>query len=268
MEIPDIGTKDIRIEQIDIPVWDFNSNIVDPNTSSIAAPVVVDIGVPVVNVPGCVEAHQQNNPRNSQTASDDPKGTLTYCDAGMPNFNPMQFEPERILMTPRPNVDTRRREEKPAPEPPKTEVPATPPTTVQVQCPTNKQLQEQPVGFIFNNGREVVTGYELQGKECVRLVENVPIPEQIVNAIPPAGTITTTASIAVVATTSALLAKPFADLLLKVVKPTVKKVLKKVATLRGKPVPVQSVRERRGEQRDRNAAIRALRSALPKKKKG
>ena len=46
--------------------------------------------------------------------------------------------------------------------------------------------------------------------------------------------ITVTASIAVVATTSALLAKPLADLLLKVVKPTVKKVVKKIAALRGK----------------------------------
>ena len=44
--------------------------------------------------------------------------------------------------------------------------------------------------------------------------------------------ITGSASIAVVATTSALLAKPLADLLLKVVKPVVK--VKKVATLRGR----------------------------------
>ena len=67
-----------------------------------------------------------------------------------------------------------------------------------------------------------------------------------------------------VATTSALLAKPLADLLLKVVKPTIKKVIKKIAAIRGKKVKVESVRDRRDEQRQRSAAIRALR--LMKKK--
>ena len=70
--------------------------------------------------------------------------------------------------------------------------------------------------------------------------------------------VTTTASIAVVATTSALLAKPLADLLLKVVKPTVKKVIKKIAAIRGKSVKNESVRERQGQQRQRNKAIRVL----------
>ena len=68
----------------------------------------------------------------------------------------------------------------------------------------------------------------------------------------------------VVATTSALLAKPLADLVLKAVKPTVKKVIKKIAAIRGKTVKVESVRDRRDEQRQRSAAIRALR--LMKKK--
>ena len=43
-----------------------------------------------------------------------------------------------------------------------------------------------------------------------------------------------TAGIAAVATTSALLAKPVADLLLKVVKPLVKKTIKKIAAKLGK----------------------------------
>ena len=73
--------------------------------------------------------------------------------------------------------------------------------------------------------------------------------------ITPTGTVITTGGIAVVATTSALLAKPFADILLKVIKPTVKKVLKKVAQIRGKKPKVESVRERRAEQRQRNEAI-------------
>ena len=98
------------------------------------------------------------------------------------------------------------------------------------------------------------------------VTENLTIPDQIVGNIPNAGMVTATASIAVVATTSALLAKPLADLLLKVVKPAVKKVLKKVATLRGKKIPVQSRGERLAEQRQRNQAVKAIRSVRPMKK--
>lgn len=68
----------------------------------------------------------------------------------------------------------------------------------------------------------------------------------------------TTGGIAVVATSSALLAKPLADLLLKVIKPTVKKVMKKITTLRGKTVKIESLMERRDQQRIRNHAIRKL----------
>jgi hypothetical protein len=88
------------------------------------------------------------------------------------------------------------------------------------------------------------------------------IIEKAADGLPPVEAVVTTATIAVVAATSALLAKPFADLLLKVIKPTVKKVVKKVSQLRGKPVKVDSVRERVLAQRDRNRALMALRRAL------
>ena len=98
-----------------------------------------------------------------------------------------------------------------------------------------------------------------------RIVDIVSVPAQILNAIPPAGVITTTASIAVVATSSALVAKPFADILLRIIKPVTKKIIKKIASIRGKKVKALSLRERRAEQRDRNKAIKALRSALKPK---
>ena len=95
----------------------------------------------------------------------------------------------------------------------------------------------------------------------------MPIIEQAINGIPPAEIIVTTGGIAVVATTSALIAKPFADILLKVIKPTIKKVLKKVASIRGKQMKVLSVKERQAEQRDRNQAIAKLRAVKAKTKK-
>ena len=68
---------------------------------------------------------------------------------------------------------------------PKTEVPKTPdtkiPETPKIECPTPQQLRDEPVGFIFDGGRQRVTGYELQGNQCVRLVEDVKILEQVVN---------------------------------------------------------------------------------------
>ena len=73
--------------------------------------------------------------------------------------------------------------------------------------------------------------------------------------------------VAVIATASALLAKPLADVLLKAVKPTVKKVMKKIAAIRKKPIPVLSKGERQAEQRQMNHAVRELRSVFPRRKK-
>ena len=126
-----------------------------------------------------------------------------------------------------------------------------------VDCPTEAQKLKEPVGHV--KGDKKVTEYRLVGKECIQVTEKLTIPDQIVGNIPSAGAVTATASIAVVATTSALLAKPLADLILKAVKPAVKKLLKKIATLRGKKSPIESVMFRRQEQRIRNRAIRKLR---------
>ena len=131
-------------------------------------------------------------------------------------------------------------------------------------CPSRAQELKNPIGKILEGNKKIVK-YEMVGKECLPVMESLSIPDQIVQNIPSAGMVTTTASIAVVATSSALLAKPLADLLLRVVKPTVKKVMKKIATLRGKKPPVLSLQQRRAEQHDRNQAIKTLRAALKPK---
>ena len=89
-----------------------------------------------------------------------------------------------------------------------------------------------------------------------------PFIEQAIDGLPPVGAVVTTTTIALLAATAALVAKPFSDLILKLIKPTVKKTVKKVSQLRGKPVKVDSVWQRRLAQRDRNRALRALRRAL------
>ena len=269
MEIPEIrsGIREINIRSAEINVseirpWEIRSPVVD---SIGLDPITNQIGRPIVEIPGCVEARQSNN---MQLLEDDPKGNLTLCDGSLPYFRPIEFNPEVILQTPPPKVDNKKKDT-PKPEAPKAEIPKPPPAPpvtppAAVECPTQALLDEQPVGLMFDNGRKEVTGYRLEGNQCVVETKDVSIVQQAVNALPPTGTVVTTASIAVVATTSALLAKPFADILLKVIKPTTKKIIKKIASIRGKEVKVESVKDRRDAQRDRVNAIQALRKALKK----
>ena len=253
MEIPDIRIDSLDIQEIRIP----DPPVYYQNALPPVAPVTEQLGFPVVNIPGCVQAHSQNNEKNKNLVENDPKGTVTYCDAGTPSYDPIQYEPDQIVPTYPAGIDTRTKQPEPeVPETPEVKPPVVPKVET-IVCPRRDQELKNPVGKILEGNKKIV-GYELVGKECLMVTEDLTIPDQIVSNIPNPGMVTTTASIAVVATTSALLAKPFADLLLRAVKPTVKKVLKKIASLRGKNVKIESVRERRSEQRLRNSAIRKL----------
>jgi len=261
MEIPEIKTTDIMIS--DIGIRELNippvRTIFDGTAPLVPAapPVVLEVGLPVVDIPGCVEAHEKSD-KNDNLLEDDPKGTKTFCDGQTPSFDPIQYEPERLVPTNPAPVPKTESPEKPTPEVPKTpEVKPPSVDTAKIDCPTREQELKNPVGKILK-GNEKITGYELVGKECLMVTEKLSIPDQIVGNIPNAGAVTTTASIAVVATTSALVAKPLADLLLRVVKPTVKKIIKKIAAIRGKKSPTLSVRDRRDQQRLYSHALRKL----------
>ena len=256
-EIREIQIRHLNIPQI--PDW-LNSY---PQAVPPIVPVTQNIGTPIVNLPGCVESHPDAG-KSKTLAQDDPNGVMTYCDGTIPSFNPIDYSPEDMTIersVPPPKVEAPE-----APELPKTpEVPNTPPSTAKVDCPTPSQQAKEPVGTMVQGFRKKVVGYDLIGNECVQRTEKVPLPTQIIAGLPSPGTVMTTGGIAVVATGSALLAKPLADILLKAVKPAVKKVMKKIAAIRGKEIPVLSVAERQAEQRERNQAIRALRSALKPK---
>jgi hypothetical protein len=252
MDIPDIriGIGEIKIR--DIPTWLKEP----PQAIPPSVPVTQEVGVPIVNIPGCVEAHESNN-KSNKVGVDDENGLVTYCDGQTPSFNPINYNPDEMEFQYEQQVPPVRSPE--APETPKTpEVKPPAAATAKVECPTEAQELKEPVGTLVDGGTKKIVEYRLVGKECIPVKEDIKIPDQIIQAIPTAGSITTTASIAVVATTSALLAKPLADLLLKVVKPTVKKVMKKIAAIRGKKTQVESLRERQGQQRIRNKAIRVL----------
>jgi len=265
--IPEIqlGNIDIGINQVsnliinDTPDWLKTPSAAMP----IYPPVTTQVGIPIVNMPGCVESHRDSN-QNQTLKDEDRDGVQIFCDAGTPSFSPIDYDPNKLEITtkspPPPPIKSPETKKPPTPE-----APPTPKTEAEVaKCPTREQELKNPVGKVLENNKKIVR-YETVGKECLPVFDNLNVPDQIIANLPSPGAVTVTASIAVVATTSALLAKPLADLLLKVVKPVTKKVVKKIATLRGKTPPVLSASERKAEQRDRNRAIKILRSALKPK---
>ena len=223
MEIQQIGISPLNIQTVRINDIGASIREIPPVTEArfIGAPVTVQIGTPIVNMPGCVTAHEKSG-NNKNVVDDDPKGAKVFCDGQTPSFDPIQYEPENLTIeksAPVPNVP-------PAPDAP---TPAAP---------------------------------EIPKKPVTAVVEEEPAPEPEIpwqeKYLPTPEAATTTAAIAVVATTSALLAKPLADLLLKVIKPVVKKVITKAQKLIGKKPPIESVKDRRDQQRIRSHAIRKL----------
>ena len=264
MPIPDIRINNLRIGDVEIPEMPRWLTTDPPVALPIYPPVTQELGTPIVNIPGCVEAHKDNS-ENVNLKDEDDKGTMTLCDAGTPSFRPIDYDASRLDLEQEPPKPPAYKPP-PKPETPEAPAPKAPKTKEEmVECPTRAQQLKDPVGKILESNKKI-TDYKMVGKECLPVMEQLSISDQIIQNIPSAGMVTTTASIAVVATSSALLAKPLADLLLKVVKPVVKKVMKKVAVLRGKKIPPQSVSEKIAEQRQRNQAVKALRSVRPLKK--
>ena len=206
-------------------------------------------------MPGCVEARNDNN-GSKAIFGDDPEGVVTLCGPGVPSYDPINYEPEQMILTG--PAETPPVEPPPETPPIKTPEVPPPPPPPPVQCPTPAQEAKEPIGTLVNGFRERVVGYRLLGKECVQDTDPVPIQVQLIEGLPSGGQVVQVGGVAVIATTSALLAKPLADLLLKVVRPTVKKVIKKIAAIRGKKTTVESVKDRRDQQRIRSHAIRKL----------
>tara|TARA_B100000575_G_scaffold74270_1_gene57875 strand:+ start:3533 stop:4288 length:756 start_codon:yes stop_codon:yes gene_type:complete len=222
--ISGIGINNIRVR--DVNVYTFPT----PHAFVPYQPVTVEIGTPIVNVPGCVEAHEFSD-RNNKIIKDDSSTVRTFCDAGVPSFNAMNYEPEQLLITQSQQLPVVA-----PPSVPETKVPETPKVEGDPPCPGPNALR---VGDIATNQKEKVSGHELRinpqnpggAKICVTLYTDIPPVEQY---LPSTQVASTTAVIAATAATSALLAKPLADLILRVVKPAVKKMISKIQTSVGK----------------------------------
>ena len=224
--IRDSYIKDVSIFSADIP--DF---LLRTPTQVIpyAPPATVIIGNPIIDMPGCVEAHEFSD-RNNQIIKDDEDNVLVFCDAEYPSYDAMDYEPDQLQMqmeaTPPPVVEPPPAPEVDAPEVP----PITPPET---ECPAPNQPR---VGDLTQDGSEKVIGHELQGTTCVVLYEDTTVAEKY---LPSTNQVSVTATIAVVATASAA-ATP---LLLRVIKPVIKKLTTTIQKKLGKEPPKLSRNE-------------------------
>ena len=255
MEIPEIRIKGGDIDTIRIPYTpDYLTQ--PPQTIRIGTPVTEQIGVPIVDVPGCVEAHQVDE--NNMLEGDDPKGVKVYCDGQQPSFDPIDYNKDDLDFS----------EEAPVPVVPPTktpelDTPEIPPTKVpdEVKCPTEAQEIKEPIGTLVKDGKEKIIEYRLVGQECLAITEEISFADQVVKGIPSANQVSQTAGIAIVATAAAT-ATP---ILLKVVKPIIKQIFKKVQKLLGKEPPKLSLSEIRPNKYREKKGLPPVKR--PKKKK-
>ena len=163
MEISDVEIQGLAIPSV--PHTWINS----PHVSIPKVPSITDtlyIGVPIINVPGCVEAHKDGR-KNKVLKDDDPDGTQVFCDAETPSFDPIEYTPEDLIIiqeAPPPPVSNT--EQPPLETPPIPEIPKT------------------------TKDKEVITTEE-------------PPPTWVEEYLPSPAEVSTTTSIAVIATTTA-----------------------------------------------------------------
>jgi len=237
--IRNIDTRQISIQETTIPnVYVPNWMTTQPSVDYLIPPVVVNIGNPVVDMPGCVKMHKDNKqhktgiPFDKDLVKNDSKNAMTVCpDGSYPAYDAMNYERDQLQMT----YESKAPPVAPPPEPDldTPETPSIPKTEGDPECPGPTSLR---IGAVGPSEKEKVIGHELQKTPqgtliCVELYEDINIIEEY---LPSAAVATTTATIAVVATSSALLAKPLADLLLKVFKPAIKQAMAKINKLLGK----------------------------------
>ena len=223
--IQEIGIPNVTIPQVKQSDWIYGIPFI-PNNDP---PVTLQIGFPIVDMPGCVKMHKDNQdhvtrlPFDKDLVNQDEKGSTTLCPHGeYPSYDAMDYQPENLVVT---------RETPPPPvaPPPEVEAPPVPDTgnlakDKEIECPAPNQPR---VGDLTQNGEERVTGHEIQNGQCVVLYESTTVVEKY---LPSTNQVSTTAAIAVVATASAA-ATP---LLLRVIKPIIKKATDTIRKKLGK----------------------------------
>ena len=203
-EIPRINIHKLEINQI--PIWKTD------------VPILNNISKPIVDIPGCVRVHR-NNLTSLIDSEKDEYGTYTECgNFSIPSFEPLQYNPNEFVYTQSETPQNQEQEfVQPTVEAPKYEPKKNKDEILFVACPGKK---DQRVGDYRNEFKlERVIGHEKSedGSECITLYEDVKFIEQY---IPNPPQLVSTAVIATVAAST--------PLLLNVIKPLVKNMIKKL----------------------------------------
>ncbi len=195
IEIKEIIVPEIRIWEAEIPTLDL-------------------IYKPIVDIPGCVDAHRNNL---TELINEDGLGTYQACGTfDIPSYEPLEYNPSEFIYT-TPNQPSQEQQQDIQTEQPKLPQKKKEEEIVIPPCPGKKDLR---VGSFVNEKRlERVKGYVRgeDGIECITLYEDVPFKDQYIPNLP---TVISTALIASVAATT--------PLLLNAVKPLVKQVIKRL----------------------------------------
>ena len=223
-------------------------------------PVTVNIGVPVVEMPGCVKVHKENarDPQNksSTLVNDDPNQNVVLCDGGMPYYEPPDYRANELTWQtvygePEEQISGLDTGEPLGPPEADTTPPKTPSEEKEVPCPGPANLR---VGDITQAGDERVVGHQLipdPNNPKVNICETLYEPTTAVEKfLPSVNQTTTTVAIAVVATAGAaatpLLLRVFKPIITKLWKTLQQKLGKKEAKLSRNDIIANEYRAKRG----------------------
>jgi hypothetical protein len=214
MAIDSIGIAPINTPKIDVQV--INAPTIRPPV----VPASVPIGFPIIEMP-CVEARRASY-ENEALVENDPQGNVIIGSCNVPSYTPMQFTPNDFTYV---ESDLKQDEEQEAVKPITPEIPTDKKEEeiFFVECPGPK---DQRVGDFRNEKRlERVKSHKRSddGRECITLYEPVTFVEQY---LPSGATASFTAVTALVAATT--------PLLLNIIKPAVKNIVKKITSRKKK----------------------------------
>jgi len=239
-----------RIGVPEIPTW----RGIPPQSIPSEPPITLMLGFPVGDIPGCVET-RNTQPGNADAYTTDPKGNFTVCDGTMPSFPAaLDFTPGTLTYGSAKPPAIQPPKEEPAasqqpaqsPSPAASQLAGIPNVDTELPCPPPDAI---PIGAKNKLQTAVIIGYERVDGECKAQFDPLDIPAILGNHLPGSPVVVTTATIAVIATTAAIFAKPLGDILLKTIKPLVKKTVKKIKEKLGKTTAVESAWQRRKFQR-------------------
>ena len=205
-KIPKIEIKQVYIPKI--------------RTWEIQPPILDIIYKPVVDIPGCVDAHRNNL---TTLINKDELGTYQACGTfDIPSFEPLEYNPANFQYT-----APAQQQEQPQEQPQQQERKITKKKKEkELEIPPCPSKKDQKIGDFRNDKKlERVIGYERgqNGIECITLYEDVPFISQY---IPSFKQFTGVFSLALVGCS--------APLILNLVKPVVKNLIKKLTKKKDK----------------------------------